>query len=211
MTMTHDEGNDLLQPHKPLLTKIVLDGIAAYDAGHYSPYVRVVHRTRTVSDIYNDHIVDQARRLFLDTLGTRVREREKHGRTIFIVDDKACLWFKKFDRNLRPRNIMTRQALNYVLQKPMFPDEPSLTNLAIGYRSIDPARTQHEVWATCPGLGANKWTIKLSGENMQTMFPDVENPAPIVPVAPARKPRVFPRRPEGVPEDAAPNTPDLAE
>ncbi|MDB5057213.1 MAG: hypothetical protein JWO59_685 [Chloroflexi bacterium] len=181
MTMTQDEGQRFLEPISSVLTGIVLDGIAEYNGEKYNPLVRLIHKARTVSDIYNSHIVHLAQIRLGEALGKQLTVHQKRGRVLFNVGVSVCMSFKKMDRNLRPHNSPTLQAHRFMRQIPLFDNIPTTTNLIIGYRPVDVAQTEFEVWAVCPNGHINSWHHQLFGGQRLDLFTPVEPTAPAPP------------------------------
>lgn len=159
----------------------------AHDYDQYNPALTRDHPRGLVAGIRNCHIVGRARRLsaYMPT----VLYHPHRGRPLFIVRDMICVSYKKLDRNLRPCNSRTQQAIAYNGQVPLFTDMPSVTtNLVVGYRPTNAAETEFEVYIICPDGERNLWEHPLSG--VQVLELPFATPAPVAPTTTQRPARV---------------------
>jgi hypothetical protein len=188
--ITETRGMALLEPIRSILIGVVDDAFAAYRSLQYDPEVRRVHNARTASGIINAHVVHLAEDRLRDILGTRLMVARPWGRVLFTVDGEASISFKKLGQTVRPSNYPTRHALRFLRQLSLFQALPTLANLVVGYKFVDPAETLYEIWAVCPGVEHNHWAVLLKpAKTGQLPLPFA--PVPVAPPSPKR--RVFPR------------------
>jgi hypothetical protein len=162
MILDREEFLDVVTPEqRQFITDCIKRGLADYDNPDlYGEAARRVHTPSIRATIRNCHIVSHAKRGLLERSDIKVRE--KRNRVLFIISDKICVSFKKFDDNLRTRNYPTQQALAFEGQT-LHMDLPSeVTNIFAGYL-FNQAETEYELFITCPVGKKNEWHLKLSG------------------------------------------------
>jgi hypothetical protein len=162
----------LTPPRLEWIHRSIRDGLADYeDPTLYSAKARVAHTPSVSSMIRNCHIVHRANMADLEELQVKVLIRR--GRVLFRIADQVDVWFKKLDRNLRPRFVPTEQARAFVEQRmPMWPEEelpPVITNTVAGYLP-DAAEQEVRAYITAPFGNGNAWVIRLPGAVVIDMF-----------------------------------------
>jgi len=181
----------LTSDRKNIILDSIRGGLAFYeDPTNYSAAARRDHTLRESATCRNSHIVARARRATAEMSDFCVKV--VRGRVLFIIEDKLCVSFKKFDKRLRSRNYPTRQARAFLGQRTLelaFP--PEMTNLVAGYK-MDPAEVDYEVFITCPIGNKNAWQLRLFGEEIIDFF----SAAPAVPVAEDFKRRIVLKSPD---------------
>lgn len=125
---------------------------------------------RTMASIINDFMVSNARKEFPE--GSDVRWYDRRGQFLLCIKGKYRIKFKKLDRGLRPSNIPTMQALEF-LHQGMLPSRghiqlllpgmpPPMTNLVAGYR-WSAVGEKPDIFMVCPNGSDNAWEHKLEG------------------------------------------------
>lgn len=173
MIKSSDEFKDFLssEDHRFMLDS-VLYGLAMYrNPAHYSPEATRDHGPRTRAEIRNSHIVAYAARHASDH--PHIQHKKAYGRVLFTVRDKLCVSYKMFDKNLKTRSNPTRQARKFKNQQLPLTMEwpPEITTAFCGYRYLDVAQTQFDVYVVCPDGAENRWQYKLSGAEIQDFTP----------------------------------------
>lgn len=151
------------------ILECVIGGFEDYKSPeYYSDKARIEHKSGTRASCRNDHIVARAQRMSLEIMG--IRAITKRGRVLFLVgENRAVVAFKKFDKNLRPRQSRTRQGQDLLNQNLLFnlPEQP--TAVIAGYR-LKNLDMDCEVFIVCPDGEGHSWQLQLFGEDVPSFF-----------------------------------------
>ncbi len=147
-------------------------GLAMYrNPAHYSAEAMRDHNSRTRAEIRNCHIVGHAARYAMDH--PHIQAKRARGRVLFTVRDQLCVSYKMLDKNRKVQSGSTRQAIMFKNQQPPLDVEwpPEITTAFCGYRYLDVAQTEFDVYVVCPDGSENRWEYKLSGAEIQDFKP----------------------------------------
>lgn len=204
MIIQENVARQILEPIMPKILECINSAIRDYKK--IDIFYRTKYLKRTRANIINDYMLHNAQELLLDIPGIRWGRRGNS--FYFLIQDKFKLKFKMFDKNLRSKNIPTRQSLAFVNQQDglLFPDLPDpVTNIIAGYK-WNPLQTDHNgIYIVCPHGFINAWVLELTSEKAapQEVIPQViplhtpERKKRTVPRKPERKKRVVPRKVDG--------------
>lgn len=192
MPLSATEATTLLEPYLPLVAQAIREAWARYC--RMDPADRRSFEKRTRACIINDFMVERLREL---TAGDpNVRAVPRHGHIRFAMVDKVVLRLKKFDRQLRARNILTRHAHAFVCQE--LPIAAELvgadTNLFAGYRLNELETAPEGFYVVCPSGPDNlAWHYQIPDAGVSAVVEITPTPGPEGP----RPRRVLPKRPSG--------------
>lgn len=149
--MIHDSEtflNIVTSEQRQFIANCINCGLADYNNPQfYSEEARRAHTPSTRAAIRNCHIIHHAKHALLERSDIRIKE--KGNRVLFIIADKVCISFKKFDKNLRTRNYPTQQALAFEGQRLDIELPDKVTNVFAGYLP-NQAETEFELFIACP-------------------------------------------------------------
>lgn len=145
---------------------------------YYGAEAKRDHTASVAATCINCHIVARAKRMSVDIPGF-IQIKQKRGRTTFILADHTEIWFKKLDKDAKPRYRDSKQAAEYLKPK----NEQLLLEMAMppekerwvaGYRSSSPADTEYEIIVAGPQKDGKFWEVGLLGTEIQELFPATE-------------------------------------
>lgn len=142
---------------------------------NYGEAARRIHSIGLSAAIINSHIIHRAKTQSLE-LPELIRVREKRGRITFILGDYTEIWYKKLDKDGRPRFRPSKQALQYI--------EPPAQQLSLkidlppekdrwvaGYKIASAAGTQFQIVIAGREATGSWWEVPLTGGEIHELFP----------------------------------------
>lgn len=171
-----DEAEQLLGPSLPLIRDCFDQMVAEVaDVLARDPEFAATLTTRSKASIVNDHVVRAIETRFAGKPGIRItRDR---GFLVLIVNDRIVVRFKKLDRKLRSRNILTNQQRALLRQENLPGLPPDCTVVVAGYRLGASGLQILDSHVVCPVGSRNKWDIPLNApaERLPAAVADLED------------------------------------
>ena len=143
------------------------------DPSYYGDAAKRDHTTSVAAACINCHIIERAKRMSVEMQGF-IQINSKRGRTTFTLADHTEIWYKKLNKDGKPSFRASQQAFDYI--KPPItqlnfeiPMPPEKSRWVAGYRSI--TGTDFEVLVSGPQETGEWWEVRLSGAEIQELFP----------------------------------------
>lgn len=164
------EAQILLNSHIHVISASISQGVSEYFS-MYSDVARSRHRPTTRANIIHDHIIDNAKRRFSDP--EKVRYRESHGLSLFMLDQKFLLRFKKLTEEKVSRNQKTNQVQAFRQQQQVLDGIPSLHNIEAGYVFNELEQRIQDMYLVYPNGPGIYWDINLEDVTMPSSVVDI--------------------------------------
>jgi hypothetical protein len=119
--------------------------------------------SRTVSNLRNDLICEEARKSFADD--PDIRFQRKHGRWMMYVRDEAIVLFKKLDWRNRHQSIPTQLAMQLFGQLAMAAMPDAAPRLIAGFKTDRFNLAVQSVALTYPDEHGPRWMLPLEDDN----------------------------------------------
>lgn len=179
--------------HEDIIDRVTSEGVRfiiecikggyaiCHNPTNYGPDAIHDHTASVAAACINCHIIKQAERMSVEMPGF-IRINQKRGRTTFTLADHTEVWYKKLNKDGKPSFRVSQQALEYVEPPEVQPTleidmPPQKMRVVAGYRPFG-AGTEFEVLVTGPQENGKWWEVRLSGAEIQELFP-APAPAPV--------------------------------
>ncbi|MGA7438333.1 MAG: hypothetical protein WBW32_09425 [Luteibacter sp.] len=193
--MTVEQAVERLAPYLPALHGALVEAWTTWQQ-QTAPTFASSRRSRAT--VVHDIILTNIRRAVPSAVEQNVRNL-----VMFVFDDSIAIRIKKFDDELCPKNIPTRQVLSFRRQEDI-DGLPSMHHLELGY-VLDHLQTQiSSIHLVCPsGKKAHAWSFDVGAYVASTRI--VGAPGLVIPLLPERgepeaKPVTFRRKSIGTEE-----------
>jgi hypothetical protein len=156
--LSRDKAFDLVMPFELDFVAAVqtgIDAMATLTATQRRPL-----RKRTLANMLNDYIVDDATQRLHDTKSVKLDT--ELGFTTFLIGS-AAVRIKKVDKKGRYSNYPTQQQIDLLYQR-IFPDVELLTQVIFGYRLDELWREIKQVSFVCWNGNRRHWEIPVADD-----------------------------------------------
>jgi hypothetical protein len=164
-----------LRPHlQAIRDDIVLGAWADYLA--LPEMARITFSSITRANVVHDQTVQRAVRYFSSVEGVKIIDLQKL--SLFILDQRIALRFKKFDNEILSRNQPTKQVADFRAQTQL-PGIEAMHNLEAGYVLNETEQEIRMVYLVCPNMNRNYWEMEITKGAPVTIVTDLfEKKAP---------------------------------
>jgi hypothetical protein len=174
MTVTQQQAEADLAPYIVRLEGSVQGAIAEFLREEAAKLA--FWRRTTVSNALRDYIVRNIKAEFPDG-EEGIVHKERGGLFLLTIKDRYALRFKKLDRRLRSRNILTQLTLDFLFQKPLtlFPELEEVVHLNVGYQP-GPTLAMSTVWITQPAGPDLAWKFRITPDTSEPTYLPMRTP-----------------------------------
>jgi len=151
--------SEILRPHLPALYEIINGAHEDYDK-LYPPEAKIAHDTSLKAHIINRHMLARSA-LYAASNPEYIKSFESQRLQGIICNQLLAVLFKKLDRELRGRNHVSKQILDYLNQREI-EQIPAVLKLVAGYRENDETGEIIGIWVTRPQGDSNRWELAIS-------------------------------------------------
>ncbi len=159
--LTRDHAHDLLQSYYDDFVQCVQAGLNTF-ISFYPAELRKLSQQRTLANVLNDAVCDEAMRSFGGGQDGNVVVNEDHHGKLFVFFGSAAIRFKKVDSKLAPRNVRTGRQVKISYQQLELDGIERPTVLNLGY---EPNILFTEIVAVSLSCRSNRhivWEIPLA-------------------------------------------------
>jgi len=203
MLRSEEDARRVLGPYFDRLYHCVVSAINEFrsDPNHASLLARITSRSK--ANVINDLIWDKLRVEFAEEVGFIFPKPYLNRREVHVGDAEFRLRAKKLNSRMRPQNIPTQMAMDFlfqVSQQLAFPGMEPPTNVDLCYRLVGPAELGIEVYLRCPA-GHNAFWMLMIDEQAEGFGAGLAPVTPLTPKPLQPAPRVRPKRNEAEQEE----------
>jgi len=164
------EAQQLLNSHLNVISNSISSGVDEYFS-MYSDEARSRHRPTTRANIIHDHIIDRAKRGFDLKSGTR--HHDSRGLSLFVLDERFLLRFKKLNDDKVSRNQKTNQVQAFRQQQKVLDGIETLYNIEAGYVFNELEQGIQSIFLVCPNGRGIYWDIDLADTEKTSSVTDL--------------------------------------